>query len=250
MLHISLQSGLGDALIAQPVIAHIAYHTIQAVTVYTKHIDIFTGLPGVIALAGIAPKEALKLHWFLGREENAFQQLCSIAEREFLVKDIYFKFVWPMVDFEESDVVTHLGNRLPLKINKKLCIIKKPYTPQYISNTNMFYENYAADVKTVQNFIDENKDKYYFISVGQNTLYSKGSDNITGIDLNLENNLSLLDFIYLCMNSDVIASQLGHLTTIAALFNKPYKCFRSNFNDPKTFENRYKATAMPGMQLL
>ena len=224
---IQIQQGLGDAIYAQPVIKELA--KTRRVLVQTSWVDVFKHLANVTttSISGNLPFQAdLKLYWFVNYP-NAFLQLCKTAKIENLSFDLDTpKFRMPIFNTK-----------------KKICVIKAPYVPSYYNTNNVDYKSFAANIQEAQRFIDTNKNDFYFISTGnQGTKYI---DALKGIDLDLNNKLSLPGFLDLCRQADTIVTQLGHLVAIACAFRKNLRVLRSNLDRPQLFEKRLAACVIP-----
>lgn len=225
---ILIQAGLGDALMAQPVIKELGRH--NNVQIHSSYPEVFEGLEGVKSHNARAIRnEFKKLFWYVNKP-NAFDQLCKAAK----IEPPEFKL--QINGGEDVNIDTR---------GKKLCLVKMPYKPDYICNVKMHYERFAGDEQELRKFIERNKSEYYFVSVGAETNYIYESDKFD-IDEHLDDKFDVMTFLRICEKSDLIVSQLGHMTAIACLMRKKIKILTSNRNNPKLFQMRYEATVIPG----
>lgn len=118
----------------------------------------------------------------------------------------------------------HIINPSPLVVDslseyKTNCIIKEPCKPHMHKKRS--HLSFESDPIDMQEFVDLNKN-FNFISVGHDESFIK---RLNGIDHDLNNRLSIKDLIDLVYLSDVVVTQVGHLLTLAHVFNKKLSVF-------------------------
>jgi len=207
--------GLGDAVYSYAIIEHLL-KTNKKITVQTKYPLVFKDLPCDTTIE-YGPFD-LWLRYTHRRKEKTtqFQDMCISAK----IKEP-LKIKLPKTFKYDSKIVDYVLNRVD-DSGRKLAIIKEPCAAHMDKkNDNL---RFAPDVQEVQDFVNKNKLKYFFVSVGKDEVF-KG--RIKGIDFDLNNKLTVSDLLYLCQESDIIASQTGHLIPIAQAFNVEYKLFTS-----------------------
>lgn len=229
---ITIQRGLGDAIYAQPVIRELA--KTQKIFLETEFSELYNHLDNIIVCNKFTDEQRKlkpkKLYWYTNYP-NAFSQLCKNAD----VKELEFKLDIPLIAVQQFET------------DKKLCIVKAPYSPQYLTNANKHYKDFAGSLSEIQKFIDDNRKEFYFISTGDKTDYT---GNLTGIDCDLNDKLSLLQFLSLCKQADIFVSQIGHLLAIACVYRKKIKIVSSNTENPHVYRNRLKSSVIPGTCIL
>lgn len=223
---VKIPLGLGDAVYCQPIIRKLTKKT--AVIVQTPHPIIFGNMQNVTATSLDIGKPDLNIKYNHLRNSNdtQFQDLLSSVQMS-NVKQV-FNWSYGFTDEfrlnELPRILTELNNS-----KKNMCIIKEPTTAHMHKSTKDF--SMAPNIEQMQNFIDENKEQFFFISVGKDEIFKK---RLHDIDYDLVNKTTVQDLITLCQLSDLIISQVGHLIPIAQGLKKKVKIFYpGNITDPR-----------------
>lgn len=205
--------GLGDAVYSYPVVKHLLKNY-KNITVLTKYPVIFKELP--VKCADISGEYDLFLRYTDKRHKKTtqFQDICASAG---ITEKIPFRLDWK-VDFS-SEFIDLYGDRL-MQNGKKVCVIKEPCAAHMDKRSGSF--RMAPISAKVQEFINKNRNQYFFVSVGQSDKYKQ---RLNGIDLDLNDKLSLSDFITLVNHCEAVATQIGHLVPLAQAFGKKLTIF-------------------------
>lgn len=219
-MNIQIQPGLGDAIYNYPIIKELSNK--EFINVETGFPEIFYNLPN--AKGFIKINETIDLHLrFHVLNYSAYSQLCTKTH------------VYPEFDFSDFPTIYK-----PLETNnKKLCVIKEPCAAGRHKDKNEMRE--AADFNQMQRWIDENRNEYYFVSVGQNEKFTERLN----IDLDLNDKLSTYELLALCRHADLIATQIGHLVAIGCAFRIPLKLFKAIGDSDMLYEKRKLCTIVP-----
>ncbi len=218
-MKIQIQKGLGDALYNYPIIKGLAKQ--NEIELETQYPELFAHLPNVKASKDELKGVDLKLRFYV-MQRPAYDQLCLKAG------------VAP--EFDLTDLLGSWSVIPP----RAICVVKEPCASGYVKEKGEM--KHAADHKEMQTWIEKNRDKYYFISVGQNEKYTERLK----VDLDLTDKLSVFELISLCSNASAIITQVGHLIPLACAFNVPLKVFKSIGDSDKMYELRKNCTVIKG----
>lgn len=217
--------GIGDCVYVYPIVKHFAKD--RVVKVLTPYPEIFASLE-VEATNNFAQKFDLMPTYIPGRssKKSQYEDMLDSVKLPF----IPFSYAWNFgfSDHFKSCYLKEIVARLSLE-GKGICIVKEPCL------ANMHRKNGDAsavpDIHEFQSWIDENKSRFVFISVGHKETFTA---RIKGIDIDLNDKLSIPDLVTLCATSQGIATQVGHLVPIAQGLNRPLKIFYpKNITDPR-----------------
>lgn len=192
-MKITTPSGLGDAVLCYPIVKELAKR--EKVFLYTKYPEVFRNLD----VEFLTEKQGTKLRYTRQPGTNYYEDLCACAgikPPEFVLDSI-FPAGFPSAAF-----------------GKPICLIHEPSTAHMHRRQRDF--SLAPDPQKMQMFIDENKDRYFFVVVEWEDVYK---ERLKGIDRKLSG-LSVSDYLALCFLSTCIASQIGHLIPIGQAIGK------------------------------
>ena len=226
MFVVKTMLGLGDAIYAHPIVKRLAELN-DHVKVITKYPIVFQGLRDITAVQSASTSINVRLRY---KHPNAIPQYTDMLKCVPQVSHVPFKFNWPF-NFT-AKAVEDWAPDLLIKFHsseKKLCVIKEPCANHV--HKNMHYHrdhkkllfSMAPNVNEVQQWVDDNRDKYFFVAVGDSELHKLPT--INGIDFDLLDRTSIHDFLCICAMADAIATQVGHLVPIAQSMGKPLKIF-------------------------
>lgn len=208
--------GIGDCVYAYPI---IKLYTL------TREVKVITPFPEIFASLEIETLTDMNQHFDVkpcytqsrSSKKGQYEDMLDSVKLPF----IPFVFGWNS-GFSDEFRSKHLKNivaRLSME-GKGICIVKEPCL------ANMHQKNgdtsVAPDIEEMQAWIDENKKRFVYISVGKGEIFT---DRLQGIDIDLNDQLSIPDLITLCGMAQGIATQVGHLVPIAQGLNRPLKIF-------------------------
>lgn len=206
--------GLGDAVYSYSVVKYLLkkHHDI---TVLTKYPIVFSNLP--VKTETIFDKRYDLFLKYTDKRHKSTTQFEDICESAGITERIPFRLDWKInfsSEFKENyfDYISKSG--------KKICVIKEPCAAHMDKLSNSF--RMAPASQKVQDFINRNRNDFFFVSVGLNDKYQQRLENI---NLDLNDKISLSDFITLVKYSDAVATQIGHLVPLAQAFNKKLTIF-------------------------
>lgn len=222
--------GLGDAVYTYPVVKHFA--TLQPITVVTPYPLIFDKLRNVTTTSSSSLLPDLRPSYTRARSSNQGQYADMLDSIN--LKGLPFTFDWPH-GFTEDFLKSQLFNDFMSKLNdsrKKLAILKEPSTAHMHKHSLNFAA--APDVGEIQNYLDDNRHHYFFVSVGQKEVFTQR--RLQGINFDMNDKISVQDLITLCSMAQVIITQVGHLVPISQALRIPVKVFYPA-NPDKTFRH-------------
>jgi hypothetical protein len=208
--------GIGDCVYAYPIIKH--YTTTRTVKVLTPYPEIFSSLE-------IETSTDLNQHFDVkpcytqsrSSKKGQYEDMLDSVKLQF----IPFVFGWDSGFSDEfrSKHLKEIVARLSME-GKGICIVKEPCL------ANMHQKNgdtsVVPDIEEMQSWINENKKRFVYISVGKGEIFTH---RLQGIDMDLNDQLSISDLVTLCGMAQGIATQVGHLVPIAQGLNRPLKIF-------------------------
>lgn len=192
-MKITTPSGLGDAVLCYPIVKELAKR--EKLFLYTKYPEVF----GNLDVEFLKEKQGTKLRYTRQPGTNYYEDLCACAgikPPEFVLDSI-FPISFPSAAF-----------------GKPVCLIHEPSTAHMHRRQRDF--SLTPDPQKMQRFIDENKDRYFFVTVEWDDVYK---ERLKGID-RVFSSLSVSDYLALCFLSTCIASQIGHLIPIGQAMGK------------------------------
>jgi len=135
-------------------------------------------------------------------------------------EDILDQCKFPWIDFEfifdpeKEDIV-------PILDFKEYAVIKEPATAHLHKKTSDY--SFAPNIEEMQDYVYSlNKKGIGVISVGQNEVFK---ERLSGIDVDLNDKLTVGQLLYLCSKSVEVGTQVGHLLPIAQGLGKPCRIF-------------------------
>ena len=206
--------GLGDAVYCYPIVEYYSRrHHVNVSTCYPQVfscLDVRTLPPAFPSKHSLRPRYQDKRH----SPQSQYQDMLDSLELPF----IPFRF-------EAISLPEDLQQQLP--VGKRICLVKEPCAAHMHKRTGDF--SLAPSVSEMQSWIDSND--YFYISVGyQETFKSR----LNGIDLDLNDKLSVSGLLALCSHANAIITQVGHLVPIAQGLNVPLKIFYpETITDPR-----------------
>lgn len=209
--------GLGDAFYFYPIVKCYIEQGFRP-TVVTRHPIIFNSLDCNAVLQTNKPVN-LRPSYNSRRtsEHSQYKDILMSAN----LPDLPFEFKWGLgftKEFIENKIESFMAAYVASK--KRLCIIKEPCASHMHKRERDF--SIVPDVDELQKYVNDNKDDYFFVSVGQDEIFYKRLENI---DYDLNNQLEIQDLISLCSISHLIVTQIGHLVPISQALNIPLKVF-------------------------
>lgn len=204
MRKLSTLSGLGDAVYAFPIVSHLA--KFSDVMVSTQYPEVFADIPNVVATGDKLPG-SICLRYSRQPGSNYWQDVKSCVGP--LSIGVEFEFTY-----------SQTCDRFDLPKNRHVCLIKEPSTAHMHRDRNDF--QITPDADRMQNFILENKHRFYFVSVEHET--NNIHKRLIGIDERFSR-LTTHEYLALCVRADAIASQICHLVPIAQGLRKELHVF-------------------------
>lgn len=208
--------GIGDSVYVYPIVKH--FTETKKIKVITPYPEIFHSL-GVESSTNLSEKYDLMPTYIPGRasKKSQYEDMLDSVKLPF----IPFSYAWD-IGFSEhfkSHYLKEIVARLSLE-GKGICIIKEPC----LANMHRKSGDTSAipNIVEFQNWIDQNSNRFVYISVGKNETFIH---RLKGIDIDLNDKISIPDLITLCASSQAIATQIGHLVPIAQGLNRPLKIF-------------------------
>lgn len=192
-MRITTPSGLGDAVLCYPIVKELAKR--EKLFLYTKYPEVF----GNLDVEFLKEKQGTKLRYTRQPGTNYYEDLCACAG----IKPPEFVFEFDQPFWDDFPIPS-----------KPICLIHEPSTAHMHRRQKDF--SLAPDPQKMQKFVDENKDKYFFIVVEWDDVYK---ERLKGID-RVFSGLSVSDYLALCALSTCIASQIGHLIPIGQAMGK------------------------------
>ncbi len=202
-MNVRCQLGLGDAVYAFPIVKELAKKS--HVKVLTKYPEVFKDLSN---MSCVDEMDSYDIYLKYTREPglNQYDEMCRRAR----IRPA-FKFTYKSDNVESMKA---LGQ------GKSICVVKEPCA----AHMNKQKGNFSASPKVgeFQEWINLNASKYHYISVGKSEVFKK---RLSGIDLDLNDVLTVSQLLQLCVAADAFATQIGHLVPIAQGLGKPLKIF-------------------------
>jgi len=208
--------GIGDCVYAYPIIKH--YIETKDVKIITPFPELFSSLE-VETSTNMNERHDVKPCYTQSRSsrKGQYEDMLDSVKLQF----IPFVFGWDSGFSDEfrSKHLKEIVARLSME-GKGICIVKEPCL------ANMHQKNgdtsVVPDIWEMQTWIDENKKRFVYISVGKGETFIH---RLQGIDMDLNDQLSISDLVTLCGMAQGIATQVGHLVPIAQGLNRPLKIF-------------------------
>lgn len=218
--------GLGDAVYAHPIVRRLADLN-DYVKVITRYPIVFQGLRDVTAVQSVSTSINVRLRY---QHQNDTPQYTDMLKCVPQVSYVPLKFNWPF-DFSEDAKKSWLPDLLHNleATGKQLCVIKEPCAAHvhksmhYHRDHKKLLFSMAPNVIEVQQWVDDNRNKYFYVTVGNTELFKTPA--LLGIDFDLVDKTSVHDLLCVCAAADVIATQVGHLVPIAQGMGKQLKMF-------------------------
>lgn len=208
-------SGLGDAVLAAPIVAH--FSQFGKVDVSTKYPDVFKFIQNVNASPDVK-NTGPTLRYSRGQGRNYYVDICAAAG----LSPLPFSLPW----VPEPHVLELFGNANK-RSGRKICLIKEPSSAHMHRGRNNF--SFSPHPMTIQKWMLEHRDEFFFVSVEHET--NDIARRLVGIDAKVQA-LSVSEYLSVCFLVDHIATQFGHLSPIAQAFGKPLTLFEPQ--DPLT----------------
>lgn len=208
--------GIGDCVYAYPIIKHFTQ---------TREVKILTPYPEIFQSLEVECSTDLNQHfdsmpsYIQGRhsKKSQYEDMLDSVKLPF----IPFMFGWNSGFSDEfrRKYLKEIVARLSMD-GKGICIVKEPCL------ANMHQKNgdtsIVPDLQEFQDWIDKNSNRFMYISVGKGETFIH---RLQGIDMDLNDQISIPDLVTLCGMAQGIATQVGHLVPIAQGLNRPLKIF-------------------------
>jgi len=212
-MKIKTMLGIGDAVYTYPLVKYFSQK--QSVKVITPYPEIFKCLN---AETSSDMREAADL-----TPRYTHSRSSEFSQYEDLLRSVNLSFIPFEWEWQEQ-FSEHFKRNYPVFLaliqGKKICVIKEPCCAHMNKGAKDF--SIVPNVSEMQDWVNANKEKYFFVSVGYREIFHS---RLEGIDLDLNDKINLTDLLTLCKNAGAIASQVGHLIPIAQGLNIPLKIF-------------------------
>lgn len=203
---ISTLSGLGDAVYAYPIVKEFSIR--GPVNLYTRYREVFADLPNITYIEKPA---GIRLAYSRAKNENFYESMCKAVGANIDLVGSAHRGVWAEL-------------HPAIMGGKELCIIKEPCTADMHKKTRDF--SMSARPKAMQDFIDANKDRYYFMSIDGGEVYR---ERLSGIDAHLKG-LTVQEYLAWCAMASAFVTQIGHLVPIAQWLGRRLYLFEPENN--------------------
>ncbi len=202
---IQFPSGLGDAIYGYSIAKH--YSKTENVIIKTNFPQVYENLK-VRTIPRRNKTQIDKKITYVDRREftgtNQYQDMLISAADVPLGLPIEFSFI------DKSDLM--------IETKKPICLVKTPGCMRMFKRFNDF--SGCPDPQIFQDFINENKSRFYFINVGKDEVNLR---KLTGIDLNLENRTTIHDLFRLVVRAEFGLFQSCFLLSMFQAFRKKFK---------------------------
>lgn len=210
---LSTLSGLGDAVYAYPIIKEFAMR--GPVKLYTRYPEVFADLPNI---AFIEKPAGIRLAYSRAKGENFYESMCKLVGCHVPLVGSHRNVLWA----NTNDAI--MGG-------KKLCIVKEPCTADMHKKTRDF--SMSPRPQAIQEFINLNKDRYYFMSIDGGEVYR---ERLTGIDAHLKG-LTVHEYLAWCAMASAFVTQIGHLVPIAQWLSRRLYLFEPENNTARNTQH-------------
>jgi len=218
MKRIHLQPGLGDAVHALPFVIELA-DVHGGIELFTHYSEIFNVAHGVITLKTPVPYRLgdIRFQWSrVGRKTFAEKYEIDSGVKGNNERARY------ALTFMPSDPLVMLFARAK-KSGKKLCVLGEPRAAARHKAKGDF--SCSASPYSFGYWAESKRSEYYFVSAGSNEVFA--DKQRVSFDEDLNDKLSLTEFITLIRCADAVASQESCFTVLASLFRVPMKVFKA-----------------------
>lgn len=232
MKRLNLQPGLGDAIYALPFICEMV--KTEEVEFHTKWPEVFQDVKGVsISKEPLAIRLGdIRFQW-TNVSRKSFVQM---YEEQSEVKGDY-NAARLALSFGLTEQHKQLFARADVT-GKDLCIIGEPRAAGRHKDKNDM--SCCASPYEMGEWIEKNREKYYYVSVGKDEKFVEPYRLAADEDLN--NKLSLMELITLFRCVELCASQVSYFVPLACLFDIPMKLFKAASQTEDEFKEHVRRT--------
>lgn len=208
--------GLGDAVYTYPIVRH--YCLTRKVKVITPYPEVFQDLE-VETSTNMDEQADVKPSYLMGRlsKKSQYEDMLESVKLPW----VPFGFSWKS-GFSDSFKASHLKRIVAMLIldGLQICVVKEPCLANMHQKNND--HSIVPDADEMQEWMKANEHRYVYVSVGRKEVFTR---RLEGIDFDLNDQLSLSDYLTLCSMANAIITQVGHLVPIAQGLNRPLKIF-------------------------
>ena len=207
-------SGIGDSLLLYPIVKELVKdNSKQLITILTNFPEIFQTLP----------EKNINFHPFIKFLKADYD--CNYVPRKAITETNQYQdmvlqghlFLDEYPEFSYLDGYKNTTQFIFNNKDKKICLIVDPYLPM---NSLKCRADLMPDYSRYQEIINQNKDKYYFITVGKRS--TDYDYPLNGIDKDMRDKTIWPALCSLFKKADLIIGQLGVFLHLAEMLDKKY----------------------------